>query len=464
MKKTFTRLAILCLTLSTGSLFAQLTPEVLYYKFDGTGTTVPNLASAPPVGTTTANILGGITQGGSGICRGTLIGSGVASSTDYLNTGWAPNLGTGSWTISFRPSGISTNTTLYYIFGDINSNSLRCFTNGVAGSTNWILRGGGLTDVYCNGGALATPTMVTYVYDNTLNNVKAYLNGVLVSTVAQTAPNLTGTGPFKVMGYSSNVGAPAGGMLDEFRVYSHALNAAEVAQLYNPYATVGFLGADQLICPGNTTAIQLAWPASTVSWSTGSTNDSIHVTTAGTYSVTVSGTCGSGTDAITLNSAATTNSFATISCGNYTAPSGAIYTASATFNDTIPNAALCDSVITITLTVNQPSTSTISPFVCTSTYTAPSGATYTVSGTYTDIIPNSVNCDSTITINLTIASPTTSAISASACDMYMAPSGAMFTSSGTVTDIIPNAAGCDSTITIQLTITNSSSSTMSASA
>ncbi|MCH2022805.1 MAG: T9SS type A sorting domain-containing protein, partial [Saprospiraceae bacterium] len=36
---------------------------------------------------------------------------------------------------------------------------------------------------------------------------------------------------------------------------------------------------------------------------------------------------------------------------NYTAPSGAIYTVSGIYNDTIPNAAGCDSIITIDLTL-----------------------------------------------------------------------------------------------------------------
>lgn len=195
-----------------GFLNAQgsLTPEVLYYKFDETGTTVTNYASAPPAGTTTATIMGALTQGSGStlLCSGSIIGSGNASSTDYVNTNWAPNIGTGSWTISFRSSGISVNSTLYYIFGDGNTNSFRCFTNGVAGSNNWIIRGGGLIDTYINGGALSTPTMCTFVYNNVANTVEGYLDGVLVTTVAQTpgGVNLTGTGPFKVIGYSTNIG------------------------------------------------------------------------------------------------------------------------------------------------------------------------------------------------------------------------------------------------------------------
>ena len=208
------------------------TPEVLYYRFDGVGNTVPNLASAPPVGTATANIMGSVSQGGTGLYGGALIGSGNSASTDYLNTGWAPAIGTSSWTISFWTSGIGPNATLYYIFGDANSNQFRCFTNGIAGPNNWVMRGAGLTDVYVNGGATGAPHMTTFVYDNTANNVYAYLDGVLVSTVAQGAVSLVGAGPFKVMGYGTNVGSPAGGLMDEFRFYSHALTATDVSLLF----------------------------------------------------------------------------------------------------------------------------------------------------------------------------------------------------------------------------------------
>jgi hypothetical protein len=69
--------------------------------------------------------------------------------------------------------------------------------------------------------------------------------------------------------------------------------------------------------------------------------------------------------------------------------------------DTIPNMAGCDSLISINLTVNSSSSSTVTTSSCLS-YTAPSGTTYTVSGTYLDVIPNTIGCDSLITINLTI--------------------------------------------------------------
>ncbi len=95
--------------------------------------------------------------------------------------------------------------------------------------------------------------------------------------------------------------------------------------------------------------------------------------------------------------------------------------------------------------------STISASACNS-YISPSGNyTWTSTGIYMDTVPNSKNCDSVITVNLTINS-TTSSISPTACATYTSPSGKVFTSSGTYSDTIPNAVNCDSIISINLTI------------
>jgi hypothetical protein len=101
----------------------------------------------------------------------------------------------------------------------------------------------------------------------------------------------------------------------------------------------------------------------------------------------------------------------------------------------------------------NPTSSTLTDVVCDS-YTSPSGNyVWTTTGTYSDTLPNATGCDSLITVNLTVNHATTSTISPTACFRYTSPSGLnTWTTSGTYTDVIPNAAGCDSTITIQLTI------------
>ena len=459
MKKTFTRLAALLL-LTPALLKAQLTPEVLYYQFDGTGTSVPNLASAPPAGTATATIMGGLTQNGNGICGGSLVGTGASSTNDYVNTGWATSM-TGSWTISFRTSNVPSTTSTYYILGDVNAGGLRVFTGGVAGAGNWILRGP-LTDVLASGGASASASMTTFAYDATAGEIRAYVNGVLVNTIAQSPITLSGSGPFKVGAYSTSANLPSGSLMDEFRFYSRALTAAEVTQLYNPYATSGFLGADQSFCPSSPATLTTGWPAGTVLWSTSSTNDSIAVSTPGVYTVAITGGCGTGNDTIVMTSLESTSSISSTACTSYTTPSGATLTASGTYTDTIANAAACDSIITINLTILQPSASSITVTNC-GAYTAPSGATLSTTGIYTDVIPNAVGCDSTITIDLTVNQPTTSSMIITSCGTYPAPSGALLTTTGIYTDVIPNAAGCDSTITIDLTVYQPTSSSITVS-
>jgi hypothetical protein len=207
----------------------MLTPDILYYRFNGTGTSVLNEATSPPSGTATATLIGADTQGGAGKCGGALIGTGAAGTTDYVSTGWATSL-TGSWTISFWSSNIPSSATLAYIWSDPTAGSFRCFTGGVAGAGNWIMRGT-LTDVLVTGAATVGPSMTTFVYDSVAGEVRAYLNGVLNNTVVQGQPAISGSG-FKVGGYNGSNGLPNGGLMDEFSVYGRALTQPEILTLW----------------------------------------------------------------------------------------------------------------------------------------------------------------------------------------------------------------------------------------
>jgi hypothetical protein len=434
----------LILIITSSTAFSQSVPELLWYKFDGTGTTVPNYASTPPTGTNTATIMGGLTQGSTGQCGGAIIGSGISSSTDYLNTGWATSLSsTSSWTISFWTSNITPSTTLFYIFGDATASTFRCFTNGVAGANNWILRGTGLTDVTVNGAATTAPTLTTFVYDMAAGNIKGYMNGVLLTTVAQGVFSITGTGPFKVVGYSTNVGMPLDGKLDEFRLYSRALSEAEILEIYHPYTSsvLNISACDSYIAPSgkilNTTGSFL----DTIANATGCDSIiTINLTVANTSSASISQTA----------------------CDQFTSPSGNYtWTTSGLYNDTLTNAAGCDSVITVDLTILNSSSSIISPIAC-NQYLSPSGNyTWTTNGLYNDTVANAAGCDSLITIDLTILNSSSSSISPIACNQYFSPSGNyVWTTSGSYSDTISNAAGCDSLITVDLTILNNSTASL----
>ena len=157
---------------------------------------------------------------------------------------------------------------------------------------------------------------------------------------------------------------------------------------------------------------------------------------------------------------ANASSLSATACSSYTwAENGTTYTASGSYNDTLTNVSGCDSIITLNLTINLPTSSNLSATTCTSYTWAENGMTYTTSGSYNDTIPNAAGCDSIITLNLTINSPTTSSLSASACETYTwSQNGMTYTTSGSYNDTIANAAGCDSIITLNLTINQSASS------
>lgn len=152
-------------------------------------------------------------------------------------------------------------------------------------------------------------------------------------------------------------------------------------------------------------------------------------------------------DCSTSNTASTIDASA---CELYFSPSGSqVWFISGTYMDVIPNSIGCDSVITINLSIN--SNDTVIDVVECASYTSPSGDVWNVSGTYEDTIQNSFGCDSVIKINLTINN-TASSMAVETCDaFYTSPSGNnIWAVDGIYTDVMPNASGCDSIITIDL--------------
>ncbi|MCE3296581.1 MAG: hypothetical protein K0R65_2295 [Crocinitomicaceae bacterium] len=148
------------------------------------------------------------------------------------------------------------------------------------------------------------------------------------------------------------------------------------------------------------------------------------------------------------------------SCGAYTWIDGNTYASSnntATF--LIPNGAAsgCDSIVTLDLTVHSPTTGIDTRTACVS-YTWINGVTYSASNntaTHTIAGGNINGCDSTVTLNLTIIQPGTSTDVQTACGSYTWMNGVTyFGSNSTATYTIAGGAanGCDSIITLNLTI------------
>ena len=107
----------------------------------------------------------------------------------------------------------------------------------------------------------------------------------------------------------------------------------------------------------------------------------------------------------------------------------------------------------ITINIGQPTASSISPTAC-NTYTSPSGNyTWTATGIYLDTIPNVSGCDSVITVDLTIKQPTTGSQTFVECAGFSVTVGTnTYNATGIYTDVFTGSNGCDSTVTTDLTV------------
>ena len=139
-------------------------------------------------------------------------------------------------------------------------------------------------------------------------------------------------------------------------------------------------------------------------------------------------------------------------CTSYTWIDGITYTAS-TNEPTIrlTNAAGCDSIVTLHLTINQAPRGDTSAVACESFEWY--GQEYTESGDYDHTIEMTVGCDSIVTLHLTINELPTSDTSVVACDSFIWY-GQEYTESDDYAHIVPGEP-CNSIINLHLTINSS---------
>ncbi|MCG8701217.1 MAG: T9SS type A sorting domain-containing protein [Bacteroidales bacterium] len=144
-------------------------------------------------------------------------------------------------------------------------------------------------------------------------------------------------------------------------------------------------------------------------------------------------------------------------CESYTWMDGVTYTQSNnTATYTLTNAAGCDSIITLNLTINKADNIIEDTLACESFTWPTNGQTYTKSGIYTETLTNQYGCDSVITLNLTIGHPNAVSEDVTACNRYRWPANSRsYTESGVYTTTLTNIYGCDSVLTLNLTIGNS---------
>ena len=188
------------------------------------------------------------------------------------------------------------------------------------------------------------------------------------------------------------------------------------------------------------------------------------ITTSGTYTYVTANAAGCDS-VITLNvtiNYSNTGEETVTACDSYTWE-GNTYTTSGDYQATLTNAAGCDSVATLHLTVNYSATSTETPVTaCDEYYWASADTTIKATGTYTHVFKTVLGCDSVVTLSATINNSIVMPdIPVNECNMYQWKDEAqgfdtLITTTGKYTHVFTTALGCDSTVTIDATIKGSS--------
>ena len=122
------------------------------------------------------------------------------------------------------------------------------------------------------------------------------------------------------------------------------------------------------------------------------------------------------------------------------------------YTKTLTNTMECDSIITLHLTVNYPTYEDTTVVACESFIWH--GETYSTSGNYSYYTTNSMGCDSVIMMYLIVGHSDSTTFSVTACDFYTW-NDSVYTLSGDYTQNFQTVHGCDSVVTLHLTINHS---------
>ena len=222
-----------------------------------------------------------------------------------------------------------------------------------------------------------------------------------------------------------------------------------------------FSSGDTLIVTGNLEIITQTTPLYTTSDVTVTACDSFawHGTTytqSGDYTFTT--TNAANCDSIitlhlTINP--TTYGQETVTACDSFSWHGSTYTSSGSYQSYLTNASGCDSVVTLHLTVNYSTHNVLDTTVCESfTWADGTGETYTVSDTYTHAYTNENGCTSVDTLHLMVNYSTHNVLDTTVCESFTWADGTgdTYTVSDTYTYAYTNANGCASVDTLHLTV------------
>lgn len=142
------------------------------------------------------------------------------------------------------------------------------------------------------------------------------------------------------------------------------------------------------------------------------------------------------------------------SCTDYTwSADGNTYSSTGTYTAVLQDVYGCDSTVTLNLTISATASSESFVTACESYTWTLTGNTYLTSGDYDTTVVSSTGCDSIVTLHLTVNNPTSGSEDITTCDSYTwSADGQTYSTTGTYTSVLTGSNGCDSTATLNLTV------------
>jgi len=147
-----------------------------------------------------------------------------------------------------------------------------------------------------------------------------------------------------------------------------------------------------------------------------------------------------------------------IGCDTLTWIDGITYTSSnSSATHTLVNAAGCDSLVTLDLTMGYTNYTTDTISACDSLSWIDGTTYFSSTSTPVHVLTNSTGCDSIISLFLTLGNITAGIDTLMACDSLTWIDGVTYTvSNNSATHLLTNASGCDSIVTLNLMLGTSS--------
>ena len=178
--------------------------------------------------------------------------------------------------------------------------------------------------------------------------------------------------------------------------------------------------------------------------------------TAGVYDVVL--TAADGCDStVTLNLSILEHPMTTldeiICLGDTYSVGNSVYANAGTYMDTLAAANGCDSIITLNLQTQAPIINDITAKICTGQTYAVGSSVYTMPGMYTDTLSSSIGCDSIVNLTLSIEDVIRDTSIVSLCEgESIDVDGNTYNTTGFYDHPYITAAGCDSVFYLDLTI------------